>query len=321
MYKVPAHILVFLAASLTRHISWAASSLSNTARLSWQCLPENVALFADLTCSLNGPSYLVAKHDPSNHDTSGLQPGRTAEYSSWSYEPACTGAIDGIGSELCVYTSVEYAGGRGVSIVTAPAIAEKFAALLPFKDSTALDGLLLTGHVSVTPKTKFKGRMALAKQNLKSGDQLASNVPVVVVSHALDDFSGPEREEVLRVAVLRLPVATQQLLARLTWESDAEFLIYGYYNHHGGFPVNVGGHNHYALFPELSYFNHACAPKSVFLPDAPFAAADLTSTQIHIDISTLRTSVQAAGNISQGEEITFSCMLIALCQSLHPHWH
>lgn len=263
MYKLPAHLLAFLTAALTRYVPWAASSLPNTTRLSWQCLPENVALFADLACSRNGPSYLVAKHGLSNHDTSGLQLRRTAESSPWSYEPVCTGAIEKIGSELCVYTSVEYAGGRGISIVAAPEIAEKFAALLPFEDPTALDGLLLTGYVSVTPQTQSKGRTALAKQNLRSGDQLASNVPVVVSSHALDGFSGPEREELLRVAVLRLPVATQRLLSRLTWEGDAEFLIYDFYDHHAGFPVKIGGHNHYALYPELSYFNHDCAPKSV----------------------------------------------------------
>ena len=264
MYKQRADLLVFLLTVLLLpcHVS---SFPSNTTRLSWHCLPQQIALFADLSCSIHGPSYPISRHGSPQLNAIDLQPRRSVGHSPWSYEPMCTGAIERVGSELCIYTNIEYAGGRGISIVTAPKIAEDFAnTLLSFQNSTALDGLLLTGLVSVTPRTISKGRVALAKQDIGGGELVASNVPILVASPALDDLSGPEREEVLRAAVLQLPVPTQRLLAKLTWDSDDEYLLYGYCDYHAGFPVDVGGHSHFSLYPELSYFNHACGPKSVF---------------------------------------------------------
>ncbi|KAI4144345.1 MAG: hypothetical protein LQ340_006690, partial [Diploschistes diacapsis] len=156
---------------------------------------------------------------------------------------------------------LEYAGGRGISIITVPGIAREFAALLPFTDSKALDGLLVSGNVRVTPKTESMGRNTIAKQDLKKGDEIASNVPIVVESLSSSTaLSPPEREELLRAAVLRLPVATSRLLIRLTSEERPELLLSGFMDTHGGFQIDIGGHSHYSLFPELAYFNHACAP-------------------------------------------------------------
>ena len=233
--------------------------------LSRQCLPSDIRLFAELSCSPDGASFRPARGDRSGVKAPTAQPKLTALYRPWSYEPVCTVA-DG---ELCVYTSVEYADGRGISIVTSPEIARNIALLSPFQDYTALDEHVIIGNIVVAPRTLSKGRVALARHELKGGDSIASNVPVIVASHELDELSSLEREEVLRAAILRLPIATQRLIARATWDSDDDdddgddALIYGFCNQHAGFPINVGGQDHFALYPELSYFNHACSPKSV----------------------------------------------------------
>ena len=262
MYKLLAHVFLVSTAVFIPYVSCIPNTSPDSARLAWQCLPPGTALFSDLACSLNGTSYLVSNRGLSNHAASVPQPIRTTDSGPWSYEPICTAAIEEIGSKICVYTDLEFSNGRGISIITTPELAEKFAALPSFQDRAALDKLLVTGNVDITPEMPGRGRIALARHDLESGTSVSSNVPIIVSAQALDDFfSLPEREEVLRAAVLRLPIATQRLLARLTWETDEELLIYGYFDHHAGFPVEVGAHRHYALFPELSYFNHACAPK------------------------------------------------------------
>ena len=263
MYKIFTRCFRVLVASFSVRLSSALSSSLESNQLSTQCLPEDVSLFNDLACSSSGPSFVLHSQKAQDTRSQDLHPIQQIESASWSYVPQCSEATGQDDNEICVYTNTKFANGRGVSIITIPPIAERFAALQSFQEPAALDGLLLTGNVRVTPKTSLKGRTATAKHNLQSMDMVAANVPILVESLESNVLSWREREELLRVAIKQLPTATQRLLVGLTSKYEPELLISGYIDSHGGFPVNIAGYNHSALFPELSYFNHACTPKSV----------------------------------------------------------
>jgi hypothetical protein len=261
-------LLLFFVSTLLSDAIGTASPSPSTARLSWQCWPENVKLFADLACSRNGSSYLVARHNLSSDAIPRLDASSSGPAGShpWTHLPVCTGALEKLGgSELCVYTNAAFGGGRGISIITIPQLAEELTTLPSFKNLTALDGVLHSDLLRFSHKTPSKGWYALANRGFRSGDEIASHVPILLTNgYAMEELSWPEREELLRAAILQLPVATQRLLASLTSAFAApELFIAGIVENHAGYLVEpgLGGQEYGGFFPEMGFFNHDCAPK------------------------------------------------------------
>ena len=223
MYQLAWHLGSILGLLLALNVPGVISISSNGSRLSWQCWPEDVGLFADLACSLNGTSYVVGSHYPSSDDA--IPSSTTSDFSPWTFRPVCSDILEAIHSELCVYTSGSFAGGRGISIITTPTIAEGIAQLIPLKIPAALDGLLHSNLFRITPRTPLRGRSGLSRQDLETGDEVASKVPIVLMHEAMLELSWPEHEEFLRVAILRLPLTTQRLLGLLSSNTDRPELV------------------------------------------------------------------------------------------------
>ena len=253
----------------------AASSSLTAVGLSSQCWPKDIELFADLGCARNGLTYLVAKHDPpisSGNVVPVIGANSADETSPWTYVPVCTSVLEKLGTELCVFTSTEFAAGRGISIITIPQLAEKLATSF-IRRSPTIDGLSHSSRFGITSETQSKGRCAVAKQDFQRGDEVASNLPILLQHHSVNELSWLEREEVLRVAISQLPFSTQQLLGRLTAEpARDEFFLSGIMYNHAGFAINITDHKHHGLYPEMAFFNHDCAPKLV-LPHCPVVSS------------------------------------------------
>ncbi|KAH8706869.1 hypothetical protein GQ44DRAFT_716270 [Phaeosphaeriaceae sp. PMI808] len=270
--------------------SVATSSTQTGSLLPLQCMHESLRLRGWLTCAPEGRTYVTT----TSGQTIGSrgEPGlEVAKSGPWTYNPVCTHFLPSIGSELCVYTDVGFYHGRGISIITTPGAAEEIVKLPPFQDPTVLDHIIQAGNLRSAGNLKGKGKGFLAGRDHRRGELLTSNLPLLIAPILENELSWEEHEEFLRVAVSRLPMASQRLLRPLTaFSGGTDLLLLGVFNSNGGFSAFLGGVHHYALFPELSLLNHHCAP----------------NTQVHLDNSLLTLTVRAARSISQGEELGFS---------------
>jgi hypothetical protein len=184
---------------------------------------------------------------------------------SWSFEPVCTEYLEGIGSELCVYTNSTFSNGRGISIFTTPEIATDFARLLPFQDPSALpsqginppEGDDRAWYIQNIPG---KGVGMLAKREMKRGDLITAYTPYLL-AHMENILSTPERERFLRIAIDRLPAASKEHYLGLATIFHEPSVVVQDVVKANAFEMQVGGQMHLAVFPETSRMNHACSPK------------------------------------------------------------
>jgi hypothetical protein len=250
----------FLFVSLVVSVSVPAWSLSQ------HCLNEALLLSVNLACSSTGIGDLIYPIGqymrPIYVDLSYAENGGNPDFSLWSYKPVCTEILEGIGSKLCVYTNTTFSSGRGISIFTTPRIAEEFAVLLPFQDSTALDGINNSEGPWYPQKLPDKGIGALAKRNLERGDLITAYTPVLLV-HREDTLSTQKREEFLRIAIDQLPVASREAYLSLATTFSNPALVVQDIVNTNAYDMQVGGQMHLAILPETSRINHDCAPKYV----------------------------------------------------------
>ena len=256
---------------LLLHRPLVASTSLRTLHPSWKCWSNDVELFADMSCARNGASYLPGKRNAVGNAASDLSasPRRVTDGGPWGYVPVCTEPVERLGSELCVYTSTTFADGRGISIITSPQLAEELTRLSIFNGQNSTDEIPEPyGKLQITTDPS-KGKGALAGSHFRAGNEVSSNVPILLSHEATMHLSQTAREELLRAAVLQLPVATQKLFLRLTpSNTHPEFLLSDIFVNNAGFPLKSGNHHYFCLFPEMALFNHDCAPK--LIPHYPY---------------------------------------------------
>ena len=231
-----------------------------------QCLLQPITLFGDVSCSPTGASYYSSGPRSSAsvtpHDKVQVNHRRPREGHQWSHKRVCTGFLEKLKSELCVYTDEDFAGGRGISLFTLPRIADELSKSRLFRDPDALNEMVKHGNLmfsaSDMPEIGFR---VLAQGPHKRGEVVTANVPILIGTHE-NELSWQEREELLRVAVLQLPVFTQKLVDKLSGDlGGPHLLLTSIMAANAGFSMVHGGRKHFALFPELAIINHSCAPK------------------------------------------------------------
>jgi ribosomal RNA assembly protein len=158
-----------------------------------------------------------------------------------------------------VYTDTSFANGRGISIVTTPSLATKFAALPAFQASPP-------EHVNTFSDTWFtssipgKGMGMLASVPLDPKTRVLAYTPVFI-AYLEADLETMEREALWRVAVEQLPEqARHQFLDLAVVFGDPRFKVQDIVKANT-FQVVVGDGNHLVVWPETSRLNHECAPK------------------------------------------------------------
>lgn len=180
---------------------------------------------------------------------------------SWSHPPICTDILQNIGSKLCVYTSTSFSNGRGISIFTTPDLADQILTLPPFRDpSFPHSNINAFSGNWYTKSLPGKGMGMLAKRDLKFKDRVTAYTPALL-AYLESELSTVEREKFFRIAVSQLPQATRDMYLSLATVYGIESVKCQDVVKANTFQLEVGGHNHLAVFPETSRLNHACSPK------------------------------------------------------------
>ncbi|KAG9233383.1 hypothetical protein BJ875DRAFT_512278, partial [Amylocarpus encephaloides] len=210
--------------------------------------------------------------------------------SRWSHRPVCTEHHVDIDSELCVYTKAGFRDGRGISIFTTPDIAQEFADLKIFHDTSSTPEKEVTIRPWKTQELPGKGVAMIAGRDLQRGDLITAYTPALIVNRD-KILLVKEEEEYLRRAIDQLPVATRASYLELaTMYNDPTIIVQDVLKSNS-FDLQVGGRMHLAIFPEPSRLNHDCAPNA----------------QYYLDPGTLTHYVHATRSIAEGVEITVPC--------------
>ncbi|KIW97849.1 uncharacterized protein Z519_01433 [Cladophialophora bantiana CBS 173.52] len=158
-------------------------------------------------------------------------------------------------------------------------------------------------RLKIDYKILEKGNGLFASHNIKRGDVIAFEYPILVCNDdVLDALSWQEQEELLRIAVSRLPHSSQKLLYHLTSRSKDPFLyLTGILFNNAGFSSRFHSYDHSLLYPEISLLNHDCAPNS----------------RIRINDDDFAVTVEAVRGITSGEEITISYLSLLNLTGVH----
>lgn len=192
----------------------------------------------------------------------------SSSYFPWTHKPVCGEALSESGDQFCIYTNASFSNGRGISILTTAAVAEEFAALPLFQNSTALsskginvetDGKERPWYTDALPG---KGIGMLASRPLQRGDLITAYTPSLL-AHIGDSLFTEERERLLRLGLDQLPSTSREAYLTLAKIYDEPEVVAQDVLKANGFDMQIGGLKHGAVFPEASRYNHACAPKCV----------------------------------------------------------
>lgn len=173
--------------------------------------------------------------------------------SPWSYKPLCADPINGT-EPVCLYTSLSFANGRGISLVTTPTDAQRIAETAAFNDKEALEDVNVERNPPYESRSlPGRGIGLIATTSLHRGDRIFSHTPVLAVNEKVFlKISNSDVQFLQKGGVARLPQKTR----------DKFLALHG---HFGGdkvddiintnsFDVELGKakDNHYVVLPETS---------------------------------------------------------------------
>ena len=189
-------------------------------------------------------------------------PIKEEDYAPWSYPPVCTGIVQTINDRLCIYSSTTFSNGRGISIFTTPALADKIASLPAFNDPQALPAQQIntdsgTWYPAPVPG---KGIGGVASRPLKFKDRVTANTPVFI-GYSEKVLGARRRERWWRAAISTLPQKSQDAFLDLAYVIGDEEIRVQDIVFANCFELSIDGVGHDVIFPEASRLNNACNPK------------------------------------------------------------
>ena len=212
------------------------------------------------TCALGDADPLLAVREEHqlclhNHNNSSASFESIKTPVPWTNLPHCTGRSDA-SNALCVFTDSTYAQGRGISIVTKPAIAKDFLKLRGFADPKVMAGIPMSQFPPPFAITQLPGRGmgVVANRTIERGELIMAYTTTTIF-HA-DTFAEDEDDEepdfpMIHVAVDRLPRSS-----RARWlDLAAHFEGRDTYNEKistNSFSEEFGEEEHYMVIPEIS---------------------------------------------------------------------
>lgn len=171
----------------------------------------------------------------------------------WSFAPYCVESGN-VSDPICLYTSLTFARGRGISLITTPSEAKAIAQLEAFTNPSALADVNIERNPPYESRAlPGRGIGLIANKTLYRGDHIFSHTPVLAVNDRLHQSTTPtDREFIQNGAVARLPEATRQKFLAL-------------HGHFGGDPISdiintnsfdvefsLAKQDHYIVLPETS---------------------------------------------------------------------
>ncbi|EHK17407.1 uncharacterized protein TRIVIDRAFT_42740 [Trichoderma virens Gv29-8] len=206
--------------------------------------------------------------------------------SPWSSQNDCRNNTE----TFCVFSSKNFAGGRGISILTTPDRVESLQQLPAFVDADALLG------VNEQPSPPFeerelpgRGRGLIANKMLHRGDRIFAHTPILMLDG--ESFGDLEREEWLELehtAVNNLPPTTKKMFSALYGRQVTDPVSDRIDTN--AFELELDEVTYYAVFPEIARLNHDCRPNAAYF----------------FDRQSLTHYVHAITDITPGTEITIT---------------
>ena len=216
---------------------------------------------------------------------------QTNPLATWVNEPFCMPLSKSEYPPYCVYTSRNFYGGRGISIIATPEAANTLASSNWFM-SAHISGTL-NNETTTAPGYKLtplpgRGLGLVANTTYKRGDLIMSEIPLLLSSLGLEKSNLTEKEQMrlYRTAASRLPIQSREMVMGLHGHPDPDSV-------HDRFNANAFNVFDFAgIFPAIARLNHDCRPNAAF----------------YFDKGTFKQRVHAVRRIVPGEEITISCM-------------
>ncbi|ORY15292.1 hypothetical protein BCR34DRAFT_508666, partial [Clohesyomyces aquaticus] len=258
-----------------------------------------------LVCSFAAATFDIQGISSVSHPLVQAQTCRTSDQSlaqsssQWASTPVCHTASEAdhgvppILKLFCVYTTRDFANGRGLSIVTTPEVAISISTPSTPIQGTKSTRTILDGRPPSyeARQTHDRGIGLFANSSLITGATYMLHSPVLIISReALNSLPRLQIYGLLNLAVDRLPAGTQELYMALAKSKGADADAVDDVFQTNSMGVEVGGVRHLAVVPEAARINHACRPNSYYR----FSAQTLT-----LDVFALKS-------INPGEELTFS---------------
>lgn len=206
----------------------------------------------------------------------------------WTFLPECY-SHDNQKEPVCVFSDQNFAGGRGIYIVTTTPRAYQMLKKPAFSQTDAL------ARINKHDNPPFeehefpgKGRGLVANKTLHRGDQIFASTPLVITDPAMYNLDEAERLRLGHRGVETLPPATQTLFWKLLdhFKGDpVEDRV-----NTNAFDINIDDTGMFAVMPEIAMLNHDCRPNAAYFWDQ----------------DTLSHYVHATQTIHPGEEITIT---------------
>ncbi|KAF2009402.1 SET domain-containing protein [Aaosphaeria arxii CBS 175.79] len=205
----------------------------------------------------------------------------------WTHWPECFENVNTT-SPYCVFSSQEFASGRGIFLITnsknAERILKKPAMAAPETLSRANLKRDLPFELREVPG---KGRGLFATRVIQMGEQIFANTAIVLVDSDSGVLADEERKALIARGVDSLPEAANKDFWALLDHFDEDKGPEGRINTNA-FDVTINGDSYYAVIPEVSMINHDCRPNTAYFWDQ----------------ETLTHYVHATRTIFPGEELS-----------------
>ncbi|KAL7935401.1 SET domain-containing protein, partial [Trichoderma chlorosporum] len=210
----------------------------------------------------------------------------TNSSSPWTSQSTCHQNTE----TFCAFSSNDFAGGRGISILTTPSRVEKLQQLPAFVDADALSGV--NGQPSPPFEEKElpgRGRGLIANKTLHRGDRIFAHTPIMIIdSESFGDLETEEWLDLEHAAVNNLPPKTQEMFLELYGRPVTDPVSDRIDTN--AFVLDMEENTYYAVFPEIARLNHDCRPNAAYF----------------FDKETLTHYVHAITDITPGTEITIT---------------
>lgn len=200
----------------------------------------------------------------------------------WTHPPTCTPPLPEIPTGLCIFVNSNFADGRGIGIVTTPALAGHVASLPAFRSpQKSREGSLnvnVHSRLWRTEEIERKGIGSLAARDLEPDTEMLKYTPAFMayLEHTLPTL---EREALWRTALLQLPQETRDSFLALSYVHKDKRVRVQAIVQANTFQLDIDGVNHLAVFPETSRLNHDCAPNAQYVVDAEMLTHTVRTTR------------------------------------------
>ncbi|KAL3420942.1 hypothetical protein PVAG01_07387 [Phlyctema vagabunda] len=223
------------------------------------------------------PALCSHVHKPSHSDV----------HSPWTYKPRCM-PKDSTNEIYCVFTNINFAGGRGISIFTSPKNAQSISRIAASTNTVPAGVNNFSDPPYEVRNIAGRGNGLFATRTLHRGDVIMAETPVGIYQSDAFPMDYELGYRYLNTAFKRLPKETQAKFMSMAAQNPGHDIMERVNTI--SFAGEFGGSAHFLVYPHTALMNHDCRPNAMY----------------YYDPATLIHSTHASRTISPGEEITIT---------------